>query len=232
MKRKRLIILVLLLLSGVLLFVIFDKPPALASVMFLPPGPLAVKNDLNPYRLIPVKWAWLQRICLFFWGRTRVITRSFRFMESSETVASIVARNSLGQAQAESNGLAVWIVPEAFLERPKGAATIGSAPRVTTCEGMQAQVMTTDNVMAYSADLFSRLGKETVDLSTRLVVTSAAQTNFVAAVRAQIPQRHALFVLDVRHPESPTNRMAFLITADEVDAAGNIIPRKSGKNAD
>jgi hypothetical protein len=229
MKRKRLIALALVLLVGTLLFVIFDKPPALPAVMFLPPGPLAVKNDLNPYRLIPVKWTWLQRTCLFFLGRTRVITFSFQFLESSESVASILAQNSLGQAQAESNGLAVWIVPEDILERPKGVATRGRALRVISEEGMQARAMIKENVMAYSADVFSRLGKETVDLSTRLIVTSAAQTNFVAAMRAQIPQGHALFVLDVRHPESPTNRMAFVITADETDPAGNIIQRKPGE---
>jgi hypothetical protein len=80
----------------------------------------------------------------------------------------------------------------------------------------------------YRAELFSRLEKETVDLSTRLIVTSAGQTNFLAAVRAQLLYGNALFLLDMRQPESAGNRIGILITADEYDAKGNKVQRKPG----
>jgi hypothetical protein len=47
-------------------------------------------------------------------------------------------------------------------------------------------------------------------------------------VRAQIPYGKLLLVLDVRQPESATNRFEFLIAAYEVDAKGNIIHGNTG----
>jgi hypothetical protein len=227
-NKKRFFALALVLLGATLLFLIFDKPPDLPAVMFLPPGPLAVKSGRVPDRWIPATWGWLHRTCQFFLGAPRQVGFKVQFMETSDTVASIVAQNSLGQPQAESNSVAVWIMPEKSI--PKGIATFVSAARVITADQIEAKVLVSDGVAGHSADLFARLEKETVDLSTRLLVTdSAGQTNFVAAVRAQISYGQALLVLDVRHPESAANRLECVITADEYDAKGNIVQRKAGK---
>jgi hypothetical protein len=77
-------------------------------------------------------------------------------------------------------------------------------------------------------ELFLRLEKQIVDLSTRLIFVSAGQTNLVAAVRAQLPYDKALFVLDVRQPQSGSNRLEIAITADEYDAKGNRVRGKTG----
>ena len=97
--------------------------------------------------------------------------------------------------------------------------------RVLTSDQGQARVSVGND----SADVFARLEKETVDLSTRIMVCSSGQTNFVAAVRAQLPYGKALFLLDERQPEAATNRFEFLITADEYDAKGNKIHPKTGE---
>jgi hypothetical protein len=225
------IVLILVLLFGMVLFVFLDNPPALPAVMILPPTPLAVKTGRVPDRWIPAKWTLLQRACLFVLGAPQQVGFDVQFIEASETVDSIVAQNSLGQPQAQTNGLAVWILPGETLTPPRGASTVRSDPRIITVDGMQAVVMSTSATDMYRVDFFPRLEKGTVDLSTRLIVASAAQTNFVAAVRAQLPYGKALFLLDVRQPASASNRLEFLITADEYDAKGNRVhpPKPTSK---
>src|SRR5580700_10250467 len=104
MKRKRLIVLALALLGGTLLCFLIDKPPVLPAVTILPPGPLVVKSGRVPDRWIPAKWGWLHRVCQFFLGAPKQIGFNVQCIETSGTVASIVALNSLGQPQAQSNG--------------------------------------------------------------------------------------------------------------------------------
>lgn len=229
MRPKRVIALVLALAGVVILFLIFDKPPALPPVMILPPGPLAVKSGRAPDRWIPRKWTWLHRACQFFLGPQRVVHINVQFMETSEKVATFMAENSFGQPQAESNGLAVWILPAGTLRPNNGAVTILGAVRILTVAQQMARASVVDKVATHSADLFPRLGNDTVDLSTRLIAILGWQTNFVASVRAQLPYGQNLFVLDVTQPDLATNRMEFVITADEIDPAGNIIHRKKGK---
>jgi len=226
-NQKRLIVLILLLSGGILLFVIFDRLPPLPTVMILPPAPLAVKTGRMPDRWIPLKWEWLRRACFFVFGRPRLVGFELQCIEASQTVASIVAQNSLGQPQAESNGVAVWTLPDGSLQPPSGPAIIMPRDQFSFVE----QAMMSTKVGDVSADLFARLQKKTVDLSTRLIVSSSGQTNFIAAARAQLPYGKALFVLDIRQPESATNRFEFLITAYEFDAKGNIIShgQASGK---
>jgi hypothetical protein len=222
-SQKWLIALILALLAGMTLFVFLDRPPALPAVTILPSTPLVVKSGRVPDRWIPANWTLLQRACQFVLGAPRQAVFDVQFIETSESAASIIAENSLGQPLAESNGLAVWVLRGTTLQQSKGASTIRSMPRITTADAMQASVMsgsTTDN---YRADLFGRLEKGAIDLSTRLIVSSAAQTNFAGAVRAQLPYNKALFLLDMRQPASASNRMEFLLTADECDAAGNRI---------
>jgi hypothetical protein len=226
MKPKRLIALALVLLGGALLLVNFDRPPALPAVMILPPGPLVVQSGRVPDRWIPAKWGWLHRACQFVFGPPRQVGFKIQFIENFGKVVSIVAQNSLSQPQAESNGLAVWILPESMLQRPNAAATILSAPRVITADRSQASVGIY-GIAGYRADLFPRLEKETVDLSSRLTITSAGQTNIVAALRAQLPYGQGLLVLDVRQPESAARRMEFVIMADEYDAKGNKLHGKA-----
>jgi hypothetical protein len=221
MNRKWLIVLVLALLGGMLLVVCLDRPPALPAVIILSPAPLAVKSGRVPDRWIPANWTWLQRACRFVLGAPKQIGYDIQFIEASETVDSILAQNSLGQPQAQSNGLAVWILPVETMQQPKGASTTLCAPRVLTADRMEARLMFGSTTDSYSADMFAHLQKETFDLSTDLIVTSAGQTNFVAAMRAQLPFANALFILDVRQPASATNRLEILITADEYDATGN-----------
>ncbi|HEV7926575.1 MAG TPA: hypothetical protein VGR14_14545 [Verrucomicrobiae bacterium] len=96
-----------------------------------------------------------------------------------------------------------------------------------TTERTQAQLW----FLGYSAELFPRLEKETVDLSMNVFATSTAQTNSVATVCVQLPYGKALFFLDAQQSETDRHRMGFLITADEYDAKGNIIShgQASGK---
>jgi hypothetical protein len=224
-NQKWLIALAVVLLGGMLLFLICATPPAFPAVTILPPGPLVVKSGRAPDRWIPAEWTWLRRACRFVMGPLRQVGFHIQIIESSATVGSIVSQNFLGQPQAESNGLAVWIVPVGSLEPLKGAATSLSAPGITTADGMRATVGTSMGTSGFSADFFPLLEHETVNLSTRLIVTSSGQTNFVAAVHAHLPYGQALFVLDVRQPESATNRYEFLITADKYDAKGNKVHR-------
>jgi hypothetical protein len=217
MNRKWVIVLILALLAGIILLVCLDRPPALPAVTILPATPLVVKSGRVPDRWIPAKWTWLQKACRFVLGAPRQAGFDIHFIQDSETVAAILAENSLGPPQTESNGLAVWILPGETMQQPKGASFIISAPRILTTDRTKAMVMSG----RYSTELFPQLKKGTVDLTTRLIVSSGAQTNFVGAVRAQLPYGHALFLLDVRQPESASNRQEFLITADEYDAKGN-----------
>jgi hypothetical protein len=223
-NQKWLIILVLVLLGGVLLFLICATPPAFPAVTILPPGPLVVKSGRVPDRWIPAKWTWLHRACLFVLGAPRQAGFEIQFILDPESLASIITRNSLGQPQSESNGLAVWILPEGTLQPPSGAATLFISPLVLTPNRTTKRSV----FGGYSAELFPRLESETIELSTRLIVRSAARTNFIAAVRAQLPHGAALFLVDVRQPDSATNRYEFLITADEYDAKGNKVHGKPG----
>jgi len=185
---------------------------------------LAVKSGRIPDRWIPAKWTWLQKACRLFRGAPRQIYYNIQFIESAETVDSIVAQNSLGQPQVESNGLAVWILTSQKLKRSPGASTDRDL-RATLGEGIRADLLIGAATNMLRAECFARLEKETIDLSTRLTVYSRAQTKFVVAMRAQIPYGKALFVVDSRHPELVTNRTAIWIKADEVDAKGNIVQR-------
>jgi hypothetical protein len=227
-SQKWLVALILALLAGILLFVLLERAPAFPAATILPSTPLVVKTGRVPDRWIPAKWTWLRRACQFVLGDPRQVGFDIQFIEASETAASIITENSLGQPQAESNGLAVWLLPGTTLQPPKSASTIRSMPRITTADGMQASVMSGSTTDMFKADLFALLAKGTVDLSARLIVVSAGQTNFVGAVRAQLPYNKALFLLDMRQPESASNRMEFLITADEYDAAGNKVHGKPG----
>src|SRR5580658_5870044 len=122
--KKWIVALVLVLLVGILLFVCLDRPSALPPVTILPSTPLAVKSGRWPDRWIPANWGWLHRACQFVFGHPRQVGINAQIIEDSETVASIVAQNSLGPPQAQSNGLAVWILPDSTLKPPRGAATI------------------------------------------------------------------------------------------------------------
>jgi len=226
MKSKRLLALALVFLAGIILIVSFDKTPSLPPVMILPPGPLAVKSGRVPDRWIPAKWTWLRRACVSVLGQPRQILFNVQFKVTTGTVESVVAQNSLGQPLAQSNGAAVWILPDGIPHGPKDSGGTLSASRVVTLDRMEAQVMSGGNAAGYSEDLFARLEKETMDLSTFIIVTADGQTNFAARVRAQLPDGQALFVLDLRHPESATNRIAIVIKANELDVKGNIVQRK------
>jgi hypothetical protein len=215
--QKWLGVLILVLLGGIVVFIIIDTSPALPAVMILPPGPLVVKSGRVPDRWIPSKWIWLRKACLFVFGRARQVEFNVECFESSETVAATLARNALGPPQAQSNGVALWLLPDWAFRPPKVRVKIMRRARMTTSDLGQGTVGVGD----YSADLFGRFEKRTVDLSTRLIVASALETNFVAAARAQLPYGQALLVLDVRQPETVTKRLAFLIMADEIDAKGN-----------
>ena len=65
-----------------------------------------------------------------------------------------------------------------------------------------------------NVELFLRPYKSGVDLSARVIFASSVETHFIAVVRAQLPHGKSLFLLDVRQPESATNRAEAIITAD------------------
>jgi hypothetical protein len=227
MNRKWLIVVIVALLGGMLLVVCFDRPPALPALAILPPTPLAVKSGRVPDRWIPAKWTWLRRACLFVLGAPRQVGYDIQFIQDSETVASILAENSLGPPQAESNGVAIWILPGETLKQPNGASTTTIGSRILTTDQMSGKVFGFGSTGGHTVEFFARLEKGTIDLSTCLTLPSAAQSNSFVAVRAQLPYGHALFLLDVRQPESASNRLEFLITADEYDAKGSKVHGKA-----
>jgi len=211
MNQKWPILLVLALLAGMLPFVFLDSPPALPAVMILPPTPLVVKSGRVPDRWIPAKWTWLQKACQRVLGPPRVVFLDIQFRELDGTLKSIIAQNFLGQPFSESNGVAVWIVPV----RPRPRFKL-DGPIFTTnlTESKWTRFWKT-------AEVYPRLEEKTIDFSTLLIDASATQTNFVAAIRAQLPYGKELFVLDVRQPEMAANRAAVWIHGDETDAKGN-----------
>ncbi len=78
---------------------------------------------------------------------------------------------------------------------------------------------------SYVANVFAEFRKGTTDLSTRAFITLGTQTNFNAAVRAQLHDSEALFILDARQPNKVTNRVGIWIEASEIDATGNRVQR-------
>ncbi len=216
-KQKWLVVLILVLLVGMLICVIFDRTPVLPVVVILPPTPLAVQSGRVPDRWIPWNWTWLRRSCLFVLGLPRQVSLEIECSAVSEKVSSITAENSLGPPLADSNGVAVWIVPADRSWVWGAPSSIMPRAHVVTSDQGQATVLVRD----YKADLFGHLQKLTVDLSTRLIIGSATQTNFVAAARAQLPYGKRLLILDVRKPDSATYRIEIFVTADEIDATGN-----------
>ncbi len=197
-------------------------------MIILPTTPLAVKSGRLPDRWIPSHWGWLYRACQFVLGAPRQVTFNVQCIGTSETVASVIAQNSLGPPQARSNGLAVWLVPESTLKPPKGFSS--SAWGVNTVDRMKAGNsfgVANGPVVSYSSEFFPQLEKDNVDFSGRLAVTWPGLTNFVAAVHAQLPYNKTLFCLEVGQPESPGIRTVFLITADEFDAKGNKLQKRS-----
>jgi hypothetical protein len=230
MNRKRIIALVFVLLGGMILSAVFDKAPVLPAVLILPSAPLAVKNGRVPDRWIPANWTWLHRVSRFLFGPPKRVGYTVSFIVNSEAVDSIVNPKSLGQPLAQSNGLAIWIVPDNLLQRPWSTADLVATsigqPNIDNAERLSnSRCRIGDGEDGYSETLYSRLGKETADLWSRLVVTSWSQTNCIAAVRSQLPYGRALFILGVRQPGSESNRFGFLITADEYDAKGNKVQR-------
>jgi hypothetical protein len=222
-NQKCLVALILVLLGGTLIFVIFSRVPELPEVIILPPTPLAVKGGRAPDRWIPRNWTWLRRSCFLVLGQPKQVSFEIECSAVSEKVSSIIAENSLGPPLAESNGVAVWIVPAGRSWVWGAPSTIMPRAHVVTSDQGQATVGVGD----YKADLFGHLQKLTVDLSTRLIIGSAIQTNFVATARAQLPYGKALFVLDARHPDSATYRFEIFVTADEIDAGGNKVRGKA-----
>jgi hypothetical protein len=223
-NRKWLVALALLVLGGVRLFVFLDQPPALPAVIIWPPAPLGKNSGRVPDRWIPAEWVWLHKACEFLLGSPKKVGYHVQFINTSGTVASIISQNAIGQPKSESKELAAWILPDRIMHGVKGASTVLSAPRLIAIEGGQARIMTAvGNADGYSADLFSWLGREKVDLRTSFGVITAGKATFVAGARAQIPYGQALLLLDTRRPESATNRVEILITTDEIDAKGNAL---------
>jgi len=121
LNRKWLLALFLLLLYATFLFVLLGKPPALPEVMILPSTTLAVKSGRVPDRWIPANWVWLRWACRFGLGVPRRVGVQDVCGYDSNTVASILAQNSLGKPDAEGGGLALWILPGRTLQPPDGA---------------------------------------------------------------------------------------------------------------
>jgi hypothetical protein len=219
-NRKCLVALVLLLLCAIFLFVLFGKPPALPEVMILPPTVLAVKSGRVPDRWIPAKWVWLRQACRYVLGAPRRVGVQDVWGGDSNTVAAILAQNSLGKPDAEGDGLALWILPGRTLQPLDGPPYHAVSGSVVE-DNQQKSGMT--HARGYSMYSFARLDKESVDLWISFAYNSPSQTNSALAVRVQLPHDKALFFLDVRQPELASNRTECLITSDEFDAKGNKI---------
>jgi len=183
-----------------------------------------------PDRWIPKKWIWLQRVCLFVFGPPRQVSYYVYLRETSEAVASIGAQYSLGQPGANSNGLAVWILPNSLLPLLKDSKhTIeNGCTAADQTETGTATAIGGDIPFGYIVSFFARLGKGTIDLSTRLSGDFKGKETLFANVRAQLAYGQALLVLDDRHGHSPTHCLEIIITANEIDAKGNIVSRKGG----
>jgi hypothetical protein len=228
-NQKLVFALWLVLLGGITLLVVLLSLPAPPAVIILPPTPLVVKSGRVPDRWIPAGWTWLHRACQFVFGPLKQVDMRTQIIQVSETANSIIALNSLGQPQAESNGLAVWILPDGASTKPKGDTKILAMPRMTTSDGMAGSLGVGTTTGGFSVELFPQLHGKSVDLSVRLTSKLEGQTNFLAAMRAHLPYGQTLVVLDVRQPALKTNRYEFLIVVDEIDAKGNKVHQKAGR---
>jgi hypothetical protein len=191
--------------------------------MILPPTPLAVKSGRVPDRWIPVKWLWLRRACRLLLKAPRQVHLDLEWSNASNTVASVLAQNSLGKPDAEGNGLALWILPGRTLQQPVGAPNYSVSGGIVSDDRQESGMQMGD----YTVDLFARLDKETVDLWSSFIYNTASQSNSALAVRVQLPFDKALLFLDVRQPDLASNRTEIVITADEYDAKGNKIQGKA-----
>ena len=221
MNRKWLISLVLVLLGVILLVGILGRPPALPPIIFLPPTSLPVKSGRIPDRWIPAKWTWLQQACLFVLGAPKQVRFDLRFFDTVGSLTSIVATNFPGQRLSESNGVASCILPTSVRQRLERDSDVLAGPAIVTAEHSAAGVGIGSASGSFVANVFADLVKETTDLSTQVTITSGTQTNFIAAVRAQLHDGEALFILDSRQPNAVTNRLGIWIEASEIDAKGN-----------
>jgi hypothetical protein len=225
MNRKWLISLVLVLLGVIVLVVILRRPPALPPIIFLPPTSLPMKSGRIPDRWIPAKWTWLQRACLFVLGPPKQVRFDIRFLNIGGSLTSIVTRDFPGQPLSESNGVATCILPATTRQKLELDSEVLAAPRIVTAEDREAGAGMGMASGSYVANVFAEFRKGTTDLSTRAFITLGTQTNFNAAVRAQLHDSEALFILDARQPNKVTNRVGIWIEASEIDATGNRVQR-------
>jgi hypothetical protein len=220
MRRRIFIALIAVLLIGILAAIFLESPPPPPPLVMLPSASWPVKTGRIPDRWIPPKWTWLQKLCSRIRGKSRQVTLDVELIEVSEPVKSVVDKNKLGQPQLESDGVAAWIVSAEKPMQFDGSATI-SKPRVTMADRMQAAMFVGSTTNSSKVEVYVRLKRDSSDLWTRVTFSDGTQTNFLAAVRAQVPWNDALFVIDDREPAAATNRRAFWISPFEVDAAGN-----------
>jgi len=220
-NRKWLISLVLVLLGVILLVGILGRPPALPPIIFLPPTSLPVKSGRIPDRWIPAKWTWLQQACLFVLGAPKQVRFDIRFFDTVGSLTSIVATNFPGPRLSESNGVASCILPTSVRQRLERDSDVLAGPAIVAAEHSAAGVGIGSASGSFVANVFADFRKETTDLSTRVIIPSGTPTHFVAAVRAQLHDGEALFILDARQPNAVTNRVGVWIEATEIDAKGS-----------
>jgi hypothetical protein len=223
-NRKWLIASALVVSAGTLLFVHLYNPPALPEVMILPPTAFTMKDGRIPDRWIPAKWTWVQKACQRVLGTPRSFNYELSGCEHYETVGSFVALNSLGKPLAESNGVAVWVLPtrkihRVIVFRDTTVGTPTSDGGYSKRFSWNASIHARDRMnwrrqlgrnKEIRTDFFPLLHKETNDLWIRLMT----RTNFVIAARVQLPYDCGLLLLDARQPELATDRAEIEIIAE------------------
>jgi hypothetical protein len=213
-NQKWLIALSFVLLGGMLLFVLFEKPPALPKVMVLPPRPFTMPDGDIPFRWIPAEWTQVRRLCRYAFKEPQQIIFDINCPDVTNTPASIIARNSLGKPLAETNGWAVWIISpwtfNHFLYAPGSRSFHAMQTAHYTRNRMKSTLM-----LGWGgdirADFFPRLKKDGDDL----LICLMAPTHFDIALRVQLHHDDTLFLMDVRQPELVTNRTEIEIRVRE-----------------
>ena len=234
-RKRWLAILALALVCAGAIFLSIDMAPAPPPIVVLPSSYVIPKSPGPwPDRWIPRKAGWLWRIRYALFGRAKTVGLDNRYFRDTGSIESIAAKFSLGPPQTQSNGVSVWLLPESrFASLSTSTNHIGSM-RVSTGDLMQsAGFVIEPHARSFAAYSLPRLKESGLDMIVDYVAGSTptngsaggmlAQTNYAAAVRAQIPWNTALFLLDARNPDSNAERFGVLLVTGEYDAKGNKI---------
>ncbi len=215
---------------GVIAFLRFAPEENLPPAIILPPNSCPAEVGRFPDCYIPQSWTFVHKFCTIVFGAPKRIDFNIRFLKTSNTLESIMAENHFGPPLAQSNGVALWIVPEDKVKWPSGWSS-----DALSCAGF-------DGVMyregfgwvngpneIFSAEAYPKLKETGVDVSLWIEDGHPGGQMFEAQFRAQLPYDKAIFWVKVGSSNSEGIQAAGLVTAEQYDSKGNKMPRKQAQ---